>query len=72
MSAGTLSAPPVAGRRISVASLHGAFRLRSGQVSTTYFDKYRFEGQPDLLKRVAADPGHISMDWHPAAAAIAE
>jgi len=38
-----------------VASLEGEFRLRSGQVSSTYFDKYRFEGDPQLLKRVAAE-----------------
>lgn len=39
----------------AVASLNGEFRLRSGQVSTTYFDKYRFEADPTLLKRVAAE-----------------
>lgn len=39
----------------AIALLDGEFRLRSGQVSTTYFDKYRFEGDPKLLKRVAAE-----------------
>lgn len=39
----------------AIASLHGEFRLRSGQLSTTYFDKYRFEADPQLLKRVAAE-----------------
>lgn len=39
----------------SVASLEGEFRLRSGQVSSTYFDKYRFEANPQLLKRVAVE-----------------
>lgn len=39
----------------AVASLEGEFRLRSGQVSTTYFDKYRFEADPQLLKRVALE-----------------
>jgi orotate phosphoribosyltransferase len=39
----------------AIASLEGEFRLRSGQVSTTYFDKYRFESDPRLLKRVAAE-----------------
>ena len=34
--------------------LTGAFTLRSGQVSDTYFDKYLFEAQPALLDRVAA------------------
>ena len=36
-----------------VATLNGTFLLRSGQTSSTYFDKYRFESNPDLLKRVA-------------------
>ncbi len=34
--------------------LTGEFTLRSGQVSTEYFDKYLFESQPALLERVAA------------------
>ena len=34
--------------------LTGRFTLRSGQVSTTYFDKYRFEADPALLARVAS------------------
>jgi orotate phosphoribosyltransferase len=34
--------------------LTGEFVLRSGQVSPEYFDKYLFEGQPDLLREVAA------------------
>ena len=33
--------------------LTGEFELRSGQTSTTYFDKYRFEGDPELLRRIA-------------------
>ncbi len=33
--------------------LTGTFRLRSGQVTTEYFDKYLFEAQPALLHRVA-------------------
>ena len=36
------------------AELTGEFTLRSGLVSNTYFDKYRFESRPDLLHRVAA------------------
>jgi orotate phosphoribosyltransferase len=39
----------------AVSSLRGEFRLRSGQVSSTYFDKYRFEGNPALLARVASE-----------------
>lgn len=37
----------------AAATLTGAFLLRSGQISSTYFDKYRFESHPELLKRVA-------------------
>ncbi len=33
--------------------LRGNFTLRSGQTSTEYFDKYRFESQPRLLKEIA-------------------
>lgn len=36
-----------------VAHLRGEFRLRSGQVSNEYFDKYRFEAQPEILREVA-------------------
>jgi orotate phosphoribosyltransferase len=36
-----------------IASLQGEFKLRSGQVSHRYFDKYRFEGSPALLKPLA-------------------
>jgi orotate phosphoribosyltransferase len=37
----------------SACYLTGEFRLRSGQTSDEYFDKYRFEGQPELLRAVA-------------------
>lgn len=41
-------------RRIRVASkLSGNFTLRSGRVSDTYFDKYRFEADPVLLLAIA-------------------
>jgi orotate phosphoribosyltransferase len=33
--------------------LHGSFVLRSGQVASEYFDKYLFEADPQLLRRVA-------------------
>jgi len=32
--------------------LFGEFRLRSGKISDRYFDKYRFESEPDLLREV--------------------
>jgi orotate phosphoribosyltransferase len=35
-----------------VARIQGTFTLRSGAVSDTYFDKYRFEADPALLKRI--------------------
>ena len=41
-------------RRIDeVAHLTGRFTLRSGTVSDTYFDKYRFESDPALLGAIA-------------------
>ncbi|WP_405430264.1 orotate phosphoribosyltransferase [Micromonospora sp. NBC_00617] len=46
--------PSLLARRVYEAChLTGSFRLRSGQVSPEYFDKYLFEGQPDLLRDVA-------------------
>lgn len=36
-----------------VSHLTGEFKLRSGQISTEYFDKYRFESQPLLLQSIA-------------------
>ncbi|MEI7547016.1 MAG: phosphoribosyltransferase family protein [Actinomycetota bacterium] len=38
----------------AVARLTGTFTLRSGQIATEYFDKYRFEAVPALLARIAA------------------
>ncbi len=39
------------GARVFGASmLRGEFRLRSGQTSDEYFDKYLFEGDPELLR----------------------
>jgi orotate phosphoribosyltransferase len=44
------------GRRIRErAHLTGEFRLRSGLVSHEYFDKYRFESDPALLREVAGE-----------------
>ena len=37
-----------------VAHLKGDFLLRSGQRSHEYFDKYRFESDPKILKEIAA------------------
>ncbi len=35
--------------------LHGEFILRSGQVADEYFDKYLFEGDPQLIRGVAEE-----------------
>jgi orotate phosphoribosyltransferase len=37
-----------------IARLTGTFTLRSGQIATEYFDKYRFEADPVLLADIAA------------------
>lgn len=37
----------------AVSRLTGIFTLRSGQIATEYFDKYRFEAQPELLAQIA-------------------
>jgi orotate phosphoribosyltransferase len=34
------------------ARIQGTFTLRSGATSNTYFDKYRFEADPALLRRI--------------------
>ncbi|MFC4017096.1 orotate phosphoribosyltransferase [Micromonospora sp. GCM10011542] len=44
---------PLALRVHQTCHLTGSFRLRSGQVSDEYFDKYLFEAQPGLLREVA-------------------
>jgi orotate phosphoribosyltransferase len=36
-----------------VSHLTGHFKLRSGQTSNEYFDKYRFEALPHILKEIA-------------------
>lgn len=37
----------------TICHLKGDFLLRSGQRSHEYFDKYRFESQPELLRQIA-------------------
>lgn len=37
----------------SVATIRGEFTLRSGAMATEYFDKYRFESDPALLRQIA-------------------
>jgi orotate phosphoribosyltransferase len=40
---------------VRVARITGDFRLRSGATSTEYFDKYRFESDPRLLRAIARE-----------------
>jgi orotate phosphoribosyltransferase len=66
-----MSADPDLARDVDArCRLTGEFTLRSGQVSSEYFDKYLFETDPSLLARVAAQmeellptdvdlPGHL-------------
>jgi orotate phosphoribosyltransferase len=48
-----LSRAELARRVQRVAHLRGSFRLRSGATSDRYFDKYRFESDPVLLREIA-------------------
>jgi len=43
----------LAKRVVEVAHRTGEFRLRSGQTSNHYFDKYQFEADPVLLREIA-------------------
>jgi orotate phosphoribosyltransferase len=36
-----------------ISHLTGQFKLRSGQTSNEYFDKYRFEAQPQTLREIS-------------------
>lgn len=46
---------PLARSILKACYLTGNFKLRSGKTSTEYFDKYRFESQPELLKAIAKE-----------------
>jgi orotate phosphoribosyltransferase len=48
-----MSLESLADRVNAIARLTGTFTLRSGQVATEYFDKYRFEAEPSLLADIA-------------------
>lgn len=37
----------------NTSHLEGEFRLRSGNISKEYFDKYQFESDPQLLREIA-------------------
>lgn len=49
----TVTRTELARRITEISLLEGEFLLRSGQVSDRYFDKYRFEGHPDILRPLA-------------------
>ena len=51
----SLASDPSLGADLTAAArLTGDFVLRSGKIATEYFDKYRFEADPRLLRRIAA------------------
>lgn len=48
-----MSSADLAARVYATAHLDGEFLLRSGVTSNEYFDKYRFEADPQLLREIA-------------------
>jgi orotate phosphoribosyltransferase len=44
---------PLAARIQELCLLRGNFTLRSGRIATEYFDKYRFEAEPEVLAEVS-------------------
>jgi len=54
-----LSRNELAKKIYDIAHLTGEFKLRSGKVSNEYFDKYRFESQPELLANIAAQMAEL-------------
>jgi orotate phosphoribosyltransferase len=53
-----------------IAHITGDFLLRSGQRSTEYFDKYRFEAEPSILSLVAKESKHFIKPDHQALAGL--
>ena len=49
----TLSRDELAKKISNAARITGEFTLRSGTTSTVYFDKYRFESDPEILAEIA-------------------
>lgn len=49
----------LATRTTRTSRLEGDFQLRSGARSTDYFDKYRFESDPTLLRAIAEHLGRL-------------
>lgn len=50
-----MNRPELARAIVRAAHITGEFRLRSGATSTEYFDKYRFEADPQLLRAIARE-----------------
>jgi orotate phosphoribosyltransferase len=48
---------------MGAARVTGEFRLRSGATSTEYFDKYRFESNPELLRAIARHLVPLIPEW---------
>lgn len=54
LSTGPMTIPDQLATEVAALStLSGKFRLRSGQVSDRYFDKYLFEASPTVLRAIA-------------------
>jgi len=45
----------IAKKIYELAHITGEFKLRSGQISNEYFDKYLFEANPVVLKEIAKE-----------------
>lgn len=48
-----MTAKELCKRIYETAHLEGTFKLRSGQISKEYFDKYLFESNPNILREIA-------------------
>lgn len=57
-----ISRDKLAEKIVDAARITGEFVLRSGAVSNVYFDKYRFESDPDLLKQIAKHQADLIPD----------
>jgi len=48
-----MTKPELAKKIYEASHLTGEFKLRSGQISNEYFDKYLFEARPQILREIA-------------------
>ena len=55
MTTACMDSETLAQKLSSVSKLSGEFRLRSGLIADTYFDKYQFESDPELLHAIAME-----------------